>query len=135
MANIEKEIDSVQRRLSENEFVVNQYRDEINLLREKWLEQEAIIEKLETENLDEQLEKLIDDGKHYENEIKAIKQNLSDCEDKIIKRRHEITNLMKTIENFNQINPLDEEIENDPNQIDRLKFSIQEKNNKIQAQV
>ncbi|KPM08165.1 hypothetical protein QR98_0066790 [Sarcoptes scabiei] len=55
MANIEKEIDSVQRRLSENEFVVNQYRDEINLLREKWLEQEAIIEKLETENLDEQI--------------------------------------------------------------------------------
>ena len=124
----------VQRKLSENELIVNRYKEEMELLKQLWIEQEMLIEKLESEHMEEDLDKLIEDANQYDFEMKEVKLKLTDCENEVSKCREEICNLMNKIGDlFNgKVGP-NQEI-NDISLLD-LRTSIQEKTEVIESQV
>lgn len=118
-----------------NGYLVHRYKEEMDMLQQRWLEQEMLIEKLESENLENEMEKLLNDGKHYENEMREIKIKLSNCENEIVKRREEICQLMNKIEDYYYLNTNEYDNLQDLSLMDNLKVSIQEKSNQIQDQV
>lgn len=67
----------MQRKLSENEFVVKRYKGEMDLLNQLWIEQGLMIEQLESESMEQEFDQLILEGKKYEDEMKEIKMKLT----------------------------------------------------------
>ncbi|XP_046917070.2 uncharacterized protein LOC124497457 [Dermatophagoides farinae] len=130
---------SEQNRFDEN--MDQQQLDEVDLVKQKWMEQELIIQRLESEQqLEQELEQVIRDGHNYQAEMREIKMKLADCENEVGRRRDEIYKLMSKIDNkFNTRQNSDEFDSTTENQqhstmIERLKICIQEKEDKIHNQ-
>lgn len=126
----------MQRKLSENEFVVKRYKGEMDLLNQLWIEQGLMIEQLESESMEQEFDQLILEGKKYEDEMKEIKMKLTSCETEVLKCREEIGKLMNQIDGF----PFDTYAANDKSMdeaalLEHLRVSIQNKTQEIEAQV
>lgn len=98
MATIDQELTAVQRRLTTNERIVAQYRAEMDYLHEIWLDQEALLGRLEAENLEAQLEQLITEAKAYEDELAEVRSKLASCESNIASSRDQISNLSAKVD-------------------------------------
>ena len=133
IANIEQELNDVQHRLSENEMSVKRYKEEMELLRQLWMEQEVLLEKLESERLEENLEQLLVETAKYEAEMKEVKQQLGNCENDIVKCRENISELMRQIEERNQA--ATNKSDGDALTLQQLRISLQEKTREIESQV
>lgn len=107
----------------------------MELLRQLWVEQEMLIEKLESENMEEDLDRLIKEGKQFEDEMRDIKDKLCNCENEVVKCREEICKLMNRIDDAYNHKSIDSENSDDISVLDRLSSSIQDKNNEIESQV
>lgn len=108
----------------------------MELLKQLWVEQEMLIEKLESENMEPDLERLIHEGKEFEEEMKEIKHKLTSCENEVGKCREEICRLMDKIDDACGFQSADcDENSNDAATLERLRASIQDKDSEIQSQV
>ncbi|XP_027199754.2 uncharacterized protein LOC113793878 isoform X1 [Dermatophagoides pteronyssinus] len=128
--------------MKQNDHIVvdhgdNREDDELDELKTKWMEQELLIKQLESEQMEQELEHLIQDGHHYSTEINEIKIKLADCENEISRRRDEILKLMNKIDNQFQNQKYSDDNQHQQHSntmIERLKLSVQEKNDKIHNQ-
>lgn len=144
MVTIDQELNAVQRRLSANERVVAQYRAEMDYLHEIWLDQEALLGRLEAENLEEELERLITEAKAYEDELAEVRSRLSTCEADIARSREQISSLMVQVDEAAKAKDKERKKEEDKSENEQqqqaklyssLQKSILEKTKEIESQV
>ncbi|KAH9393184.1 Ras association domain-containing protein 8 [Tyrophagus putrescentiae] len=143
MVTIDQELNAVQRRLSANERVVAQYRAEMDYLHEIWLDQEALLGRLEAENLEEELERLITEAKAYEDELAEVRSRLSTCEADIARSREQISSLMVQVDEAAKAKDKERKKEEDKSENEQqqqaklyssLQKSILEKTKEIESQ-
>ncbi|KAJ6219163.1 hypothetical protein RDWZM_004975 [Blomia tropicalis] len=139
ITNIEQELNIVQQKLSENEISVQRYKEEMELLKQLWIEQDMLINKLESEHLEEELNQLINQATNYEQEMKEIKQNLANCENDVLKCCEQIGELEALLQHLRtsiqektkEIDSQNIELNSLKESIERLDETIQEKGNII----
>lgn len=131
--NIEKELHFVSRQLTENEQIVLKYQEEMDTLKQIWMEKEALIEELQEEQLEEEWEQLVTEVDRYEAEMREVKQRLTDCETEILQSREEIGSLMSQIDEA--FNVKSQAKHDDEVLLRQFQSSIQERIKEIDLQV